>query len=150
MHQEMQNILGIILLDVLRAVRSYWSEALVVVEFLIYNTPGPHNFTPRDIDRGWSVAAPLAQEILPFDLSEFEPVTDYVRTLFKEYIAIRDTVVEHYEKASATRAKTANLFRKQVTMEKEMKVVYRDPRSRAAGEGGGHFGSNRSQSRLQS
>ena len=49
-HQEMQKILGIILLDVLRAVRSYWSEALAVVEFLIYNTPGPHNFTPRDID----------------------------------------------------------------------------------------------------
>ena len=36
-HQEMQKILGIIILDVLKAVPSFWSEALVVVEFVIYN-----------------------------------------------------------------------------------------------------------------
>ena len=132
----------------LRAVRSYWYEALVAVEYLIFNAPGPHNFTPRDIDRGWSVAAPLAQEILPFDSLEFEPVTEYVRNLFKEYIAIRNTVVEHYEKASASRAKAANRFRKHATMEKDMKVVYRDPRSRAAG--GGHRRNSLLQSRLRS
>ena len=45
-HQEMQKILGIIILDVLKAVPSFWSEALVVVEFVIYNTPGPHGHTP--------------------------------------------------------------------------------------------------------
>ena len=50
-HQEMQKILGIRVLDVVRTARSYWSELLVVVEFVLYTTPGSHGFTPRDIDR---------------------------------------------------------------------------------------------------
>ena len=60
----MQKILGILILDVVRTARSYWSELLVVVEFMLYTTPGPHGFTPRDIDRRWSVRSPLEKELL--------------------------------------------------------------------------------------
>ena len=77
-HQEMQKILGILILDVVRTARSYWSELLVVVEFVLYTTPGPHGFTPRDIDRRWSVGSPLEKELSPFQVLEFEPLTDYV------------------------------------------------------------------------
>ena len=106
-HQEMQKILGIIILDVLKAVPSFWSEALVVVEFIIYNTPGPHGYTPRDIDRRWSVASPLEAELLPFEVLEFEPVSEYVERLFAEYAKNstyhRGTFLENFGKESRTR-----------------------------------------------
>jgi len=40
-HQELQKILGMLLVDVLRCYPSEWTELLPVVEFLVYNTPGP-------------------------------------------------------------------------------------------------------------
>ena len=95
-HQEMQKMLGIILLDVLQAAPSYWSEALPVVEFVIYNTPGPHKFTPRDIDRRWRVASPLEQELIPFEVLDHEPMTEYVQRIFAEYRQIRETILEYY------------------------------------------------------
>ena len=49
-HQEMQKILGILLHDVFQCAAQFWTDLLVVVEFVIYNTPGPHGATPRDID----------------------------------------------------------------------------------------------------
>ena len=58
-HQEVQKVLGMLIQDVLQAEPSYWTEVLPVVEFVIYNTPGPHGYTPRDIDRRWSLGAPL-------------------------------------------------------------------------------------------
>ena len=84
-HQEMQKLLGILLLDVVRTSRDFWSELLVVVEFILYTTPGPHGFTPRDIDRRWSVGSPLAQDLSPFEVLEFEPLTEYVAKLFSNY-----------------------------------------------------------------
>ncbi len=60
------KILGILILDVVRTARSYWSALLVVVEFVLYTTPGPRGFTPRDIDRRWSVGSPLEKELSPF------------------------------------------------------------------------------------
>ena len=66
-HQEMQKMLGILLLDVIRYMRSYWSELLVVVEFVIYTTPGPHGYAPRDLDRNgvwqhpWRDASPRSK-----------------------------------------------------------------------------------------
>ena len=58
-HQEKQKLLGIILLDVLAAPADMWCELLPVVEFLLYSTPGQHGYTPRDVDRRWSLAIPL-------------------------------------------------------------------------------------------
>ena len=50
-HQEVQKVLGMLIQDVLQAEPSYWTEVLPTVEFVNYNTPGPHGYTPRDIDR---------------------------------------------------------------------------------------------------
>ena len=47
-HQELQQIMGMLVVDVLRSYRSEWTELLPVVEFILYNTPGPHGYTPRD------------------------------------------------------------------------------------------------------
>ena len=66
--KKMQTFLGILILDVVRTARSYWSELLVVVEFVLYTTPGPHGFTPRDTDRRWSVGSPLEKELSPFQV----------------------------------------------------------------------------------
>ena len=63
---QCEKILGILILDVVRTARSYWSELLVVVEFVLYTTPGPHGFTPRDIDRRWSVGYPLEKDFYHF------------------------------------------------------------------------------------
>jgi transposase InsO family protein len=101
-HQEMQKMLGIILLDILQAVPSYWSEALPVVEFVIYNTPGPHKFTPRDTDHRWSVASPLEQELIPFEILGHEPMTEYVQMIVADYRQVRETILEHYQQSSET------------------------------------------------
>ena len=121
-HQEMQKILGIIILDVLKAVPSFWSEALVVVEFVIYNTPGPHGYTPRDIDRRWSLGAPLEHDLEPFEVMDFEPLSDHVRSIFAQYKQIRNIVLEHYRKSSSKRAALANRFRRDRTIVKGMKL----------------------------
>ena len=71
-HQEKQQLLGIVLLDVLQAGQDHWSEALPVVEYLLYNTPGQFGFTPRDLDRRWSLAVPLEKDLRPFQIGEFE------------------------------------------------------------------------------
>ena len=81
-HQETQKILGMLVRDVCRAVLSNWSELLCVVEFVIYNTPGPHGYTPRDIDRRWSLATPLEHDLLPFEVLEFEPMSEYASRIF--------------------------------------------------------------------
>ena len=132
-HQEMQKILGILLLDVIRTVRSYWSELLVVVEFVIYTTPGPHGYTPRDIDRRWSVSSPLAKDLAPFEILEFEPTSDYVQRIFAEYRVIMETILKWYAASSEKRAKLANRYRRARELTVGMRVVYRDPRARAAG-----------------
>ena len=41
-HQELQKLLGILLVDVVRSHREDWTDLLPVVEFLLYTTPGPH------------------------------------------------------------------------------------------------------------
>ena len=132
-HQEVQKVLGMLIQDVLQAEPSYWTEVLPVVEFVIYNTPGPHGYTPRDIDRRWSLGAPLEHDLEPFDVLDFEPLSDHVRNIFAQYKQIRNIVLEHSRKSSSKRAALANRFRRDRKIVKGMRVVYRDPRVRAAG-----------------
>ena len=82
-HVQTQRILGMLVKDVMKCFPSEVGELYHVVEFVIYNTPGAHGFTPRDIDRRWSVSAPLERELQPFQVGEFEPVQDYVSNLYK-------------------------------------------------------------------
>ena len=65
MHQETQKVLNILLNDVARGQPSDWGEFLVVVEFVIENTPGPHGWAPRDLERKWSTSLPLEKDLIP-------------------------------------------------------------------------------------
>ena len=73
-HQEVQKLLGMLLKDIFRCDPSEWGELLVVVEFLLYNTPGEHGYTPRDIDRQWSTSVPLLKDLQGFRVLDFETI----------------------------------------------------------------------------
>ena len=111
---------------------SEWSEALCVVEFVIDNTPAAHGYTPRDLDRGWSLGLPLERELLR-DVLQYEEVSEYARRVFGEYTRIRNAVVSHWNHASEARAKLANKCRRTLRLEVGDQVMYRDPRSRSGG-----------------
>ena len=85
LHKQTQKILGMLVHDVFKCLPKELGELIHVEEFIIYNTPGPHGYTPRDIDRRWSLSTPLERELQPFQIQEFEPVSDYVRKFFKTY-----------------------------------------------------------------
>ena len=104
-----------------------------MVEFIVYNTPGPHGYTPRDIDRRWSLASPLERELQPFQVNEFEPLSEYASKLFRTYRDIRTKVVGWLHNSSVKRADLANRFRKEKKIVPGMEVVLRDPRQRKAG-----------------
>ena len=76
---------------------------------------------------------PLESALVPLEALEFEPMTDYVRSLFEEYQRIRGIVGAHMAKGSNARALAANRFRRPRTIAEGDRVVYRDPRARAAG-----------------
>ena len=119
--------------DVMKAYPGEWTELLVVVEFLIYTTPGPHHLSPRDIDRSWSLAIPLEKDLMPFQVLDFEPISEYAKSLFKRYRELRALVLEKQAAASQKRADLANRFRRSRRLEEGDMVVYRDPRARSAG-----------------
>ena len=108
-------------------------ELQYVVEFIVYNTPGPHGYTPRDIDRRWSLSTPLERELQPFQVNEFEPISEYVAKLFQNYREIRVRVLGWMQEKSRKRAELANRFRTSKMIQPGMQVVLRDPRHRKAG-----------------
>ena len=98
--------------DIMQCFPNETGELLHVVEFIVYNTPGPHGYTPRDIDRRWSMATPLDKELQPFMVNQFEPISDYLKTLFRNYREIRVRVLGWLKDSSAKRADLANRFRR--------------------------------------
>merc|ERR1712159_761704 len=96
-HQETQRVMGILVRDAVKCFPYEFGELLRVVEFIIYNTPGAHGFTPRDIDRRWSLTSPLERALQPFQVQEFEPVTEYIRKLFRVYREIKVKVLTHLQ-----------------------------------------------------
>eukprot|EP00973_Karenia_brevis_P037077 5111966-Karenia_brevis.AAC.1 len=81
--------MGILVRDVCQCFPNETGELLRVVEFVIYNTPGPHGYTPRDIDRRWSLATPLEKELQHFTVPLMEPVQPFLRNLLQPYRDIR-------------------------------------------------------------
>ena len=79
------------------------------------------------------MATNLDKELQPFSLNEFEPVTDYVAELFKNYREIRVRVLGWLAANSEKRAELANRFRTSKKMFPGDEVVIRDPRQRKAG-----------------
>ena len=104
-----------------------------VLEFVVYNTPGPHGFTPRDIDRRWSASTPLERELQPFTQNEFEPVTEYVSNLFKNYREILAKCLNFFYDKAVARRNIVNKHRHSKEIHPGMEVVLRDPRKAKAG-----------------
>jgi hypothetical protein len=65
-HKETQKITGMLVKDILQCYPNETNELQYVVELIVYNTPGPHGYTPRDIDRRWSLATPLPESCSRF------------------------------------------------------------------------------------
>ena len=95
-HQEVQKVLGAVVRQVGSTVGDTWSDWLVVAEYVIDNTPGPHGYTPRDLERSWSLALPLERDVLRAAL-EFEPVSEWARGQFKQFAELSAAVKAHWE-----------------------------------------------------
>ena len=116
-HQEVQKVLG----AVVRQVGSLdsWSEWLVVAEYIIDNTPGPHGYTPRDLERSWSLSLP--------------PVSDWARGQFQQFQELSAAVRAHWDKSSEARARLANRHRRAVDLKPGDRVVWNAPKGRVPG-----------------
>ena len=100
-----------------------WSDWLVVVEYVIDNTPGSHEYSPRDLERSWSLSLPLEKDVLR-DALQFEPISDWARGQFKQFKELSDAVKTNWEKASASRARLANRHRRTVDLKVGDRVVW--------------------------
>ena len=133
-HQEVQKVLGAVVRQVGSTVGDTWSDWLVVAEYVIDNTPGPHRYTPRDLERSWSLALPLARDVLR-DALEFEPITEWARGQFKQFAELSAAVKAHWDRSSAARAKLANRHRRTVDLKPGDRVVWNAPKARSEGAG---------------
>ena len=64
-HKETQKVYGTLVTDVMKCFPNEVEELTYVVEFVVYNTPGVHGYTPRDLDRRWSAATPPPSAVAP-------------------------------------------------------------------------------------
>ena len=110
-HKENQKVMRMLIKDISQCLPHETGELYPVVEFIVYNTPGPHGYTPRDIDRRWSPAIALERELQPFQ-NEFEPMSEYVSGLFLNNREIRARVLDWLQTASRKRAALTNRYRK--------------------------------------
>ena len=107
MHQEVQKVLHVILRELANDETDEWSELLPLVEYLLDNTPGPHGYTPRDLERPWSLGLDLEKDLIKESL-QFEPVSKWARRQFGQFAQLSRKVSRHWQQASAARAKLAN------------------------------------------
>ena len=131
-HQEVQKVLGALLREI--GSTETWSDLLVVAEFILDTTPGPHGYAPRDLERSWSLAHPLEKDVLREAL-QFEPISDWARDQFVQFKEIASKVAKHWEKSSAARTKLANRFRRTVDLQIGDRVIWRSPKARPEGAG---------------
>jgi len=110
-HQEVQKTLGSLVRELGTA--ENWSDWLVVAEYVLDNTPGPHGYTPRDLERSSSLALPLERDVL-HDALQFEPISDWSRRHLSQFKEISEIVKKHWDKASEARTRLANRFRRHV------------------------------------
>ena len=79
------------------------------------------------------MAIPLEKDLQPFQISEFEPLSDWARNLFTAYRSLGAKVLRWEKRTSERRAELANRFRNKKRLEEGTRVGYRDPRQRRAG-----------------
>jgi hypothetical protein len=118
-HQEVQKIIGYITQELFETFPDERIELLPAVEFTIYNTPGPHGFSPRDLDRRprdldrrWSLGTRLERDLQLFQVLGFEPISEWASTLFQQCRHVFELVLKHMAESSHARAELVNRFRK--------------------------------------
>ena len=57
-------------IDIFKCMPNEVDELTYVFEFIAYNTPGHHGYTPRDVDCRWSLSTALERELQPFQAPE--------------------------------------------------------------------------------
>ena len=132
-HKEAQKLFGILVRDVMKCFPDEDSELIPCVEHMIYNMPGPHGYTPRDIDRRWSMGTPLERELHGQVVSESEPMSERARTLFKVYEHVRQRVLHVKRQDAMRRADLSNRRRIGKRIEVGDRVLVRDNRPNRAG-----------------
>ena len=93
-HSETQRIMDMLVKDVFQCLPQESGELFPIVEFIVYNTSGPHGYTRRDIDRRWSLAIPFEKELHGFQVNEFEPLYELAETMFRNYRQMRARVLD--------------------------------------------------------
>ena len=134
MHQEVQNSLHVIIQEIARGETDEWSELLPVAEFVLDNTPGAHGYTPRDLERSWSLGLDLEKDLVR-DSLKFEPISDWARRQFSQFASLAQKVKKHWENSSAARAKLANRYRRTLDLKVGDRVVWQSPVARPSGAG---------------
>ncbi|CAL1170400.1 unnamed protein product [Cladocopium goreaui] len=134
MHQEVQKTLHIIIKEVVRGETDEWSELLPLVEYILDNSPGAHGYTPRDLERSWSLSLDLEKDLIRESL-QFEPVSEWARKQFETFAKLSTKIKRHWENASAARAKLANRFRRSLDLHIGDRVVWQSPLARPEGAG---------------
>ena len=82
MHREVQRAIGLLVRDIVHCAETEWDRVLPAVDFLVYNTPRAHGLTPRDLDRQWSAASPLAKDLQAFTVPEAQLTDEFLRKVF--------------------------------------------------------------------
>eukprot|EP00969_Alexandrium_andersonii_P194826 8606060-Alexandrium_andersonii.AAC.1 len=59
---------------------------------MIYTTPGPHGYTPRDLNRRWSLAPPLAKDAAGRGAPSDQTMSESAQAAFQAYRALRAKV----------------------------------------------------------
>ena len=86
----------------------------------------------RVLDRQWSLATPLERELHNLEAYEFEPISEYARTLFRSYRDLKVRIAGWQSAASEKKADLANRYRKSKEVKVGDRVLYKDPRRKAA------------------
>ena len=132
-HKEVQKLFGILVMDVMKCFPDEVSELLPCIEYMIYNTPGPHGYTPRDIDRRWSMKTPLERELHGVQMSESEPMQEKIRQTFNVYGQVRTQVLELKRQQAMQRADLSNRRRVGKRVQEGDYVLVRDNRPHRTG-----------------
>ena len=108
------------------------------MHFIVYTTPGPHGYCPGDIDRRWSLSSKTTRDLQPFQIQEYEPVTEWAARLFREYREVRTRVLTHMAGQSQRRADAINRHRKNMSLSVGDLVAIKDKHKRKSGGGVPH------------
>ena len=123
-HKEVQKLFGMLVRDIMKCFPDEVGELIPCVEYMIYNTPGPHGYTPRDIDRRWSMGTPLERELHGQVVSESEPMSERARIIFKAYEQVRQRVLQVKRQSAMRRADLSNRTRHGKKIEVGLSLIH--------------------------